>query len=97
VGPKADLWSREKSLASTGNRTPAHSLALHYTDCAMPAPTFGEYGILNLQVSEICIVARVWRLYKTGIGLTTGFNGSHTVTHNYSVYTLQLAVHYSTC
>jgi hypothetical protein len=36
------------------------------------------------------IVARMWRLYKTGIGLTTGFIGSHTVTHNYSVYTLQL-------
>jgi hypothetical protein len=34
-----------------------------------------------------------WRLYKTGIGLTTGFIGSHTVTHNYSVYTL--TVHYS--
>jgi hypothetical protein len=34
------------------------------------------------------IVARVWRLYKTGIALTTGFFGSHTVTHNYSVYTL---------
>jgi hypothetical protein len=28
--------------------------------------------------------AYVWRLYKTGIGLTTGFIGSHTVT----VYTL---------
>jgi hypothetical protein len=34
-------------------------------------------------------VARMWRLYETGIGLTTGFIGSHTVTHNYSVYTLQ--------
>jgi hypothetical protein len=34
------------------------------------------------------IVARMWRLYKTGIGLTTGFIGSHTVTHSYSVYTL---------
>jgi hypothetical protein len=33
-------------------------------------------------------VARMRRLYKTGIGLTTGFIGSHTVTHNYSVYTL---------
>jgi hypothetical protein len=33
-------------------------------------------------------VARTWRLHKTGIGLTTGFIGSHTVTHNYSVYTL---------
>jgi hypothetical protein len=29
--------------------------------------------------------------YKTGIGLTTGFIGSHTVTQlGYSVYTLQL-------
>jgi hypothetical protein len=27
------------------------------------------------------------RLYKTGIGLTTGFIRSDTVTHNYSVYT----------
>jgi hypothetical protein len=32
----------------------------------------------------------MWRLYKTGIGLTTGFIGSHTVTHNYSVYASQL-------
>jgi hypothetical protein len=37
------------------------------------------------------IVARMWRrLCKTGIRLTTGFIGSHTVTHNYSVYTSQL-------
>jgi hypothetical protein len=43
----------------------------------------------------IDIVARMWRLYKTGIGLTTGFNGSHTVTHNYSVCTLQLTTNYS--
>jgi hypothetical protein len=42
-------------------------------------------------------VARMWRLCKTGIGLTAGFIGSHTVTHNYTVYTLTLAVHYSTC
>jgi hypothetical protein len=42
---------------------------------------------LHLQYSMylcIRIVARMWRLYKTGIGLTTGFIGSHTVT----VYTL---------
>jgi hypothetical protein len=39
----------------------------------------------------------MWRIYKTGIGLTTGFIGSHTVTLNYSVYTLQFTVHYSTC
>jgi hypothetical protein len=37
--------------------------------------------------------AYVWRLYETGIGLTTGFIGSHTVTHNYSVYTR--TAHYS--
>jgi hypothetical protein len=42
---------------------------------------------------KINIVAHiVWRLYKTGIGLTTGFIGSHTVTHNYSVYTSQLTI-----
>jgi hypothetical protein len=40
----------------------------------------------NVQIYNI--VARMWRLYKTGIGLPTGFMGSHTVTHNYSVYTL---------
>jgi hypothetical protein len=39
------------------------------------------------------IVACSWRLYKTGIGLTTGFIGSHIVTHNYSVYTP--TAHYS--
>jgi hypothetical protein len=37
-------------------------------------------------------VSRMWRLYKTGTGLTTGFIGSHTVTHNYSVYTLQFTL-----
>jgi hypothetical protein len=30
--------------------------------------------------------------YKTGIGLTTGFIRSHTVTHNYRVYTSQLTI-----
>jgi hypothetical protein len=35
-------------------------------------------------------VARMRRLYNTGIGLTTGLIGSQTVTHNYSIYTLQL-------
>jgi hypothetical protein len=34
--------------------------------------------------TRIYIVARMWRLYKTGIGLTTGFIRSHTIT----VYTL---------
>jgi hypothetical protein len=40
------------------------------------------------QITRIYIVARMWRLYKKGIKLTTGFIGSHTVTHNYSAYTL---------
>jgi hypothetical protein len=44
------------------------------------------------------IVARMWRLYvyKTGIGLTTGFIGSHTVTQLQCIH-FTLAVHYSTC
>jgi hypothetical protein len=41
-----------------------------------------------LNRSEIyCRALSVATIYKTGIGLTTGFIGSHTVTHNYSVYT----------
>jgi hypothetical protein len=44
----------------------------------------------SIQLLMFNIVARTWRLYKTGIGLTTGFIRSHTVTHKYSVYTLQL-------
>jgi hypothetical protein len=41
----------------------------------------------------------MWRLYKTGIGLTTGFSGSHTQLHTITVYTLLqlLTVHYNTC
>jgi hypothetical protein len=38
------------------------------------------------RIADNNIVARMWRLYKTGIGLTTGFIGSHTVT--ITVYTL---------
>jgi hypothetical protein len=39
------------------------------------------------------ILSRVCGDYnKKGIGLTTGFIGSQTVTHHYSVYTLQLTV-----
>jgi hypothetical protein len=36
---------------------------------------------------SVNVVARMWRLYKTGFGFTTGFIGSH---HSYSVHTLQL-------
>jgi hypothetical protein len=48
-----------------------------------------DYSVFSMKY-VIYIVVRMWRLYKTGIGLTTGFIRSHTVTHNYSVYTLQL-------
>jgi hypothetical protein len=44
------------------------------------------------ELSAVLIVARMWRLYNTGIGLTTGFIRSHSVTHNYSVYTLQFTM-----
>jgi hypothetical protein len=48
---------------------------------------------------QIRIVARMCGDYiRRGIGLTTGFIWSHTVTHNYSVYALQLTtVHCHTC
>jgi hypothetical protein len=36
-----------------------------------------------------CIVARMWRLYETGFGLSTGFTGSQYSTLNYSAHTLQ--------
>jgi hypothetical protein len=46
----------------------------------------GRYEIVFGSNKEYC------RAYastiRRGIGLTTGFIGSHTVTHNYSVYTL---------
>jgi hypothetical protein len=45
--------------------------------------------LLPATLEVMDIVARMCGdYYKTGIGLTTGFIGSHTVTHNYSVYTL---------
>jgi hypothetical protein len=46
-----------------------------------------------------CLLSRVWcGDYIRRVGLTTGFIGSHTITHNYSVYALQLTtVHYQTC
>jgi hypothetical protein len=44
------------------------------------------------------ILSRICGHYIRRVGLTTGFIGSHTVTHNYSVYALQLTtVHYNTC
>jgi hypothetical protein len=49
--------------------------------------------VINIQVYFLHIVAHIRRLFETGIGLTTGFIGSHTVAHNYSVYAL--TAHYS--
>jgi hypothetical protein len=40
------------------------------------------------------IVARMWRLYKTGIGLTTGFIVSHTVTQ---LQCIHFTTHYCSC
>jgi hypothetical protein len=46
---------------------------------------------IMLVIKYLYVLSRVKRrLYKTGIGLTTGLIGSHTVTHNYSVYASQL-------
>jgi hypothetical protein len=42
--------------------------------------------------THIHIVTRMRRLYRTGIGLTTGFIGPNTITHNYSVYTSQRTI-----
>jgi hypothetical protein len=38
-------------------------------------------------MAPLNIVARMRRLYKTVIGLRTGFIGSNTITHSYSVHT----------
>jgi hypothetical protein len=62
--------------------------------CPEPDQSILHQAIL-FSKNHLNIVARMWRLYKTGIGLTTGFIGSHTVTHNYSVYTSQLTVLYT--
>jgi hypothetical protein len=54
---------------------------------------FSIYCKLTMKENELDnIVARMWRLYKTGIELTTGFIGPHRVTHNYSVYTSQFTM-----
>jgi hypothetical protein len=53
--------------------------------CAEPRRLEHKSAVIksSLLLSRVC-----GDYYKTGIGLTTGFIGSHTVTHNYSVYTL---------
>jgi hypothetical protein len=59
-----------------------------YTD-----PTYRAYLNVLHPVVFYYIVSRMRGDYcKTGIGLTTGFIGSQTVTHNYSVYTSQLTI-----
>jgi hypothetical protein len=47
-----------------------------------------EHKIRFYRKTEMILSRVCGDYYKTGIGLTTGFIGSHTVTHNYSVYTL---------
>jgi hypothetical protein len=49
---------------------------------------------IRMHIISLIILSRVRGDYiRRGIGLTTGFTGSHTVTHNYSVYTP--TAHYS--
>jgi hypothetical protein len=81
---------------------PPHSLSSKYPKskyknsiCISDLPYFSSVQptvmSLTTQITfpyRLNFVARTQRLYKTGIGLTTRFIGSHTVTHNYSVYTL---------
>jgi hypothetical protein len=47
-----------------------------------------EFPVPSLNIKHI--VARMWRLYETGVGLTTGFIGSLSVTSVTVYYTLQL-------
>jgi hypothetical protein len=52
--------------------------------------SYSDADIYPVIINYYIILSRVYEatIYKTGIGLTTGFIGSHIVTHNYSVYTL---------
>jgi hypothetical protein len=86
VGPTASL---EKQWSET-NSLPLLRMRPFNPSSSSPQPSH-----CTEWCSSLHIVARVvLRLY----GLTTGFIGSHTVTHNYSEYTLQLTtVHYNTC
>jgi hypothetical protein len=43
--------------------------------------SFHDESQIETLTEYIYIVARMWRLYKTCIGLTTGFIGSQSVTH----------------
>jgi hypothetical protein len=60
--------------------------------------TLNETSHLQLLkfIDTLKILSRVCGDYIRRVGLATGFIGSHTVTHNYSVYALQLTtVHYN--
>jgi proline racemase len=71
----------EVTLMNTKYVTP--SIKTHRNTCTYPLNRT-QYSPQGTN-----IVARMRRLLnKTGIGLTTGFIRLHTVSHNYSVYTL---------
>jgi hypothetical protein len=55
-----------------------------------------RYNFAQHSGDEIATYCRVYvATIIRRVGVTTGFIGSHTVTHNYSVYTL--TAHYNTC
>jgi hypothetical protein len=94
------LWHKTtpkiQYLLYTETRFCSHVIVLSIMLCIIYV--LKEYYMLKVIkcTKEIyCRALSVATIYKTGIGLTTGFIGSHTVT----VYTLlQLAtVHYNTC
>jgi hypothetical protein len=59
---------------------------------ACPLPGVLRNGLV-FRLLFILLRVKCGDYYKTGIGLTAGFIGSHTVTHSYSVYAL--TAHYS--
>jgi hypothetical protein len=95
----ATFQSRDSSSINLGRGEVWNTVCPIPLDTQQTATNLNTYHGANRLVSIQLRVSRVkWRLYKTGIGLTTGFIGSHTVTHNYSATLLQLTtVHYNTC
>jgi hypothetical protein len=69
-------WRQQISLKCGHLTTKLHSIISQII-------IFFNSSVQMIKIS-INIVARMWQLYKTGIGLTTGFIRSHTIT----VYTL---------
>jgi hypothetical protein len=59
VNPRAGLNAVKKSLAPTGNRTPAvQPLARRYTDCAMAATHV--HLVPGLRMVEVCLHSPIY-------------------------------------